>query len=252
MIRLLSTIVMICWGVSCAIAQDLPKTILNIKPGIVGVGTYQPARKPEVKLKGTGFAILNGTYILTNYHVIDGPLNKTYREELSVFYGIGFNPQVIAVEVIKTDRKYDLALLKMKSDKAITPLKLHAPNEAMEGLNIAFTGYPIGAVLGLYPVTHRGIISAISPVAIKTETGQNLSPHVIKALEDPYYIFQLDAIAYPGNSGSPVYIQETGEVVGILNSVYIKSSRENLLSDPSGISYAVPVKYIQEFLEGVR
>ena len=59
------------------------------------------------------------------------------------------------------------------------------------------------------------------------------------------------AIAYPGNSGSPVYHPATGEVIAILNSVYVKKSRENILKQPSGISYAIPSRFIQNLLQRI-
>ena len=71
---------------------------------------------------------------------------------------------------------------------------------------------------------------------------------MIKRLRDPYDVFQLDATAYPGNSGSPLYIPETGEVVGVINKVFVKESKEAVLEKPSGITYAIPVRYVKELL----
>jgi S1-C subfamily serine protease len=59
-------------------------------------------------------------------------------------------------------------------------------------------------------------------------------------------IYQLDITAYPGNSGSPLYSAENGEVLGILNKVFVKESKETVLEKPSGISYAIPIKYLVE------
>ena len=64
-------------------------------------------------------------------------------------------------------------------------------------------------------------------------------------------VLQLDATAYPGNSGSPVYLPDTGEVVGILSSVFVKESKERVLSDPSGISYAIPIQHAQKLLKRI-
>ena len=61
--------------------------------------------------------------------------------------------------------------------------------------------------------------------------------------------FQLDAIAYPGNSGSPLFEPETGHVIGILNMVFVKETKENVLSKPSGISYAIPVRYLRALID---
>ena len=50
----------------------------------------------------------------------------------------------------------------------------------------------------------------------------------------------------PGNSGSPLYAADSGEVIGILNKVFVKESKETVLEKPSGISYAIPVKYLTQ------
>jgi serine protease Do len=61
-------------------------------------------------------------------------------------------------------------------------------------------------------------------------------------------VFQLDATAFPGNSGSPLYDPATGEVVGILNMVFVKGTKESALTQPSGISYAIPSNFLIELL----
>ena len=40
-----------------------------------------------------------------------------------------------------------------------------------------------------------------------------------------------------------------GPVLGVLNMVLVKSSRESLLSQPSGISYAIPVQHLRALIE---
>ena len=44
----------------------------------------------------------------------------------------------------------------------------------------------------------------------------------------------------------------TGEVIGVLNMVFVKSTKESVLSDPSGISYAIPVEYLHKLLAQLR
>jgi len=63
-----------------------------------------------------------------------------------------------------------------------------------------------------------------------------------------YDVYQLDITAFPGNSGSPLYNAETGQVEGILNSVTVKGTKENALTKPSGISFAIPVIYLHDLL----
>ena len=70
--------------------------------------------------------------------------------------------------------------------------------------------------------------------------------------EGTFPVFQLDATAYPGQSGSPLYDGASGEVVGIINMVLVKSTRESALSQPSGISYAIPSRALIELLARVK
>jgi serine protease Do len=67
-----------------------------------------------------------------------------------------------------------------------------------------------------------------------------------------YAIFQLDGTAYPGNSGSPVYHPQSGLVIGIVNSVFVRGSRESALTHPSGLTYAIPAEKLKELLETIR
>ena len=76
-----------------------------------------------------------------------------------------------------------------------------------------------------------------------------LNEKVIRAVKSGRYdVYQLDATAYPGNSGSPVFDAESGVVIGIINMVFIKSTREAALSQPSGISYAIPAIHLKELM----
>ena len=116
---------------------------------------------------------------------------------------------------------------------------------------IAITDVP--NVLGMTPVTHRGIVSAITPIGIPQANSRSLDPALIRRLaNDVFRVYQLDATAYPGNSGSPLYDPASGEVVGVMNMVFVKSTKENVLSDPSGISYAIPVEYLQRLLADLK
>ena len=83
-------------------------------------------------------------------------------------------------------------------------------------------------------------------------SGRALDNATISRLRETYIVFQLDAIAYPGNSGSPLYDPETGEVYGIVNSVFVKTTKERILVEPSGISYAIPIRYAKALLEAAN
>jgi len=64
-------------------------------------------------------------------------------------------------------------------------------------------------------------------------------------------IFQLDATAYPGHSGSPLYDVDSGEVIGVLN-MSVKMTKDAAVGQATGISFAVPIQYVQELMRGLR
>jgi serine protease Do len=94
------------------------------------------------------------------------------------------------------------------------------------------------------------MISSITPIALPPPTAQGLNERAIRSLrEGSFDIFQLDATAYPGNSGGPLFDADTGEVLGVINMVFIKGSKESALTHPSGITYAIPGKFVTQMLE---
>jgi serine protease Do len=235
-------------------AGSLPDVIDKIRGSIVGVGTAYPSRQPNIKgkpssLNATGFVVGNGLQIITNAHVIPKKLDVDNKQTLAVFSGRGKTVRVHPARVVDIDKEHDLVLLEIQG-APLPALVLGDSVSVREGQKIAFTGFPIGAVLGLYPVTHRGIVSVIVPMAQPADTSRTLTAAQLKHMRNPFTVFQLDATAYPGNSGSPVYEPDTGQVVGVLNSVFIKESRESILQKPSGISYAIPVEHVARLLRG--
>ena len=232
----------------CAQAGSLTDTIKQVKPSIVGVGTYQVTRRPPAQLRGTGFAVADGRHVITNAHVlpeiVDG---KGKGERLTVFVGRGEKVDAVTARAVALDKEHDLAVLEMER-RTLPPLTLGSSNTVQEGRAIAFTGFPIGSVLGLHPVTHTGIVSAVTPIVTPMPSAKLLNPKLIRQMRRPYEVFQLDATAYPGNSGSPVFDPDTGEVLGVVNKVFVQGAKEAVLEKPSGITYAIPIQYGKELL----
>jgi serine protease Do len=108
-------------------------------------------------------------------------------------------------------------------------------------------------VLGMAPVTHRGIVAAVTRAMLPPPDSRLLTPRALLTLrEGPVTIYQLDATAYPGNSGGPLLDADSGEVIGVVNMVMVKNTKESALSQPTGISYAIPVRFVRELLEAPR
>ena len=234
---------------------ELADVIDSVRPSIVGIGTIYPVRQSSTEsqpnqLLGTGFVVGDGSVIATNYHVLPEQLDTENHQILAVFIGRGATARARPAELIAEDREHDLALLRIEGEP-LPAMTFAEADQVREGEKVVFTGFPIGAVLGLYPVSHRGIVSSITPAARPADQGSRLSAAQVRRLRYPFNVFQLDAIAYPGNSGSPVYRESNGEVIGVLNSVFVKESREAALERPSGISYAIPVNWLKSLLEGL-
>lgn len=221
-------------------ATSLPQTIASIKPSIVAIAIEDPVGPTRFRLLGTGFAVKDGSSIVTNAHMFQPTLSGQQR--FVVLSGSGDKTQNHAILKQKVFGHIDLAILKIEAK--LPPLSLAADQLTAEGTDLAFTGYPITDVLGLFPATHRATLSAVAPIVIPQISSQSISAEMVRLLRDPILIYQLDATAYPGNSGSPLYDISNGQVVGIINMVYIKRTKEAVLTDPSGISYAVPVHYL--------
>jgi len=230
------------------LAADYSDIITKVKPGVVALGNYQPLRQPAIRFIGTGFVVADGRHIITNAHNIPDFLDPDKNESLVVVVPGEDRKKIRIATVIKRDNQHDVALLKF-SDSALAPLSLGNSSAVKEGQEYLLSGFPIGSVLGYHVVTHKAMVSAITPVVQPVNNSKQLNPRLIKRMQTGFEVFQLDAIAYPGSSGSPVYNTETGEVIGVLNSVFVKGTKESMLENPSGISYAIPVFYAQELLQ---
>jgi S1-C subfamily serine protease len=226
----------------------LPETIARIKESIVGIGTYEKMRRPPAIVFATGFAVLDGKHVITNAHAIPEKLDAKHKEFLALFIGQGQDAAVLQADVAAIDEDHDLCLLSFEG-KALPPMTLGDNSKVKEGEIYAFTGYPIGAVLGLYAATHRGMVSAVTPIAIPSNAIRPLDKSLANRLQSPYTVYQLDATAYPGNSGSPLYDVNNGKVIGIINKVFVQGTKENAITDPSGITYAIPVQHVRKLLD---
>jgi serine protease Do len=227
---------------------DLPQTIEKVRASVVGVGTYQKTRSPAMNMLGTGFVVGDGLHVITNAHVKPPFLDTERKEFLVVVTGRGKEVQIREVEEVASDPDHDVAVLKIKG-APLPPLTLGDPGDVREGQQYAFTGFPIGAILGLYHVTHRATVSSLTPIVIPSRGSKDLDVKSVTRLRKAFDVFQLDATAYPGNSGSPLYDPESGRVIGVLNMVFVKQTKENVLSDPSGIAYAIPISHVTDLLK---
>lgn len=230
-------------------AADFPATIAAVKPAVVGIGSYMRTRSPAIAFVATGFVVGDGLSVITNAHAVAPLLDIENKETLGVVVKNGDKVDFRPATLAGIDKAHDLAHLRL-AGAPLPALTLGNANTLVEGQNLAFTGFPLGMVLGLHHVSHRATLGAITPIVIPAANSSKLDPRAIAALQRaPFVVFQLDGTAYPGNSGSPVYDPETGIVYAVINMVFVKGLKETAITHPSGITYAIPATYVRELLQ---
>jgi len=166
---------------------------------------------------GSGFIIDRDGFILTNNHVVE----KTDEIKVKLANGKEYD-----AEIIGRDPKTDLALIRIKTDKPLTPLPLGDSEKLEVGEWVVAIGNPFG--LG-HTVT-AGIVSAKY-----RQLGAGAYDNFI----------QTDASINPGNSGGPL-LNTQGEVVGINSAIY-SGSGGNI-----GIGFAIPVNMAKDLLPQLK
>lgn len=233
-----------------ATSAPTQEVIQRVKSSVVAVGTYLPTRAPQHQVRGTGFVVGDGNLVVTNGHVLMPRIDEAKMETYVVFVpgGPAGKVQRRTATRVALAPEYDLAVLRIEGPP-LPALQVKDSDSVREGDLLFLTGFPLGEILGLFPATHRAMVSAITPIAIPTAGAQQLDGKAIRRLHaGAFSIFQFDGTAYPGNSGSPLYDPETGEVVAVVNMVFVKGLKEFAITNPSGIGYAIPAKHLRELL----
>jgi S1-C subfamily serine protease len=236
---------------------DLRSLVARSRASVLPVGTYSATASPRFGFRGSGFVVGDGSLVVTNAHVLPA------LTEAELGAGAGARLAVLAqtaapgreagdlrfATIAAQDKALDLAVLRIDG-VPLPALPLAVAEQAAEGQPIALLGFPVGGALGFAPVTHRGIVASVTTLALPAPTAAHLDPRALARLRaGNLQALQLDATAYPGNSGGPVLDAATGDVIGIVNMVLVRGSRETALSAPTGITYAIPVRYLRSLLE---
>ncbi len=176
-----------------------------------------PKQRQQPSLaQGSGFVITEDGYVVTNNHVIDSAseIQVTFDED-----------NKHDAELVGTDPRTDLALLKIKSDGEKFPFVKFANKPARVGDWVIAVGNPFG----LGGTVTAGILSALS-----RDIGSG-----------PYDFIQIDAAVNRGNSGGPTF-NLNGEVIGV-NTAIFSPSGGNV-----GIAFAVPANTATEVINQLR
>lgn len=239
------------WAASSVCPASLADLVARTKPSVCAVGTFSALDSPRFGFRGTGFFVGDGTLVATCWHVLPDmtPSGRQNLTSLAVqLTQADGSLEIREVELLSSSRLHDLALLRLKGRPG-PPLPLAPAGAVREGQDVALIGFPIGGTLGFTPVTHRGIVASIVASALPSLNARRLDEgNVARLREGSFELLQLDATAYPGNSGGPLLDADQGTVIGVVNMVLIKGNRESALSQPTGITYAVPVRYLHDLM----
>ena len=227
--------------------EPFVRSVASLGGSVVGIGSYHRRDRPSIRYLGSGFVVHDGSMIATNQHVV-AALRKDNREpSLRVFFPNSPTRRGYPAAVLREDKLHDVALLTFEGPPG--PAVSLAPDAApRQGQSVGVLGYPIGLKLGLVPAAHRGVVAAVVPAVLPLPTGARMTPQLREAIENPYNLYQLDMVVYPGNSGSPLFDAYTADVIGIINKTLAGKTREHLLEKPTGIGYAVPVRWIHRLI----
>src|ERR1700743_918974 len=161
--------------------------------GFRGQNGMMPQRHQVITGEGSGFFISADGYAVTNNHVVD------HAQSVKVTTDDG---TVYTAKVIGTDKKTDLALIKVDAKKDFTFVKF-ADTPPRVGDWVVAVGNPFG----LGGTVTAGIVSA---------RGRDIGA-------GPYddYV-QIDAPINKGNSGGPAF-DTSGNVIGVNTAIYSPS-----------------------------
>ena len=163
---------------------------------------------------GSGFVISDDGYIVTNYHVISGASNVSV-----VIPGYG---EPIEAEVVGTDSKMDIAVLKVITEEKLPHIILGDSDLLQVGELAVAIGNPFGELAGTVTV---GVISALNREITIDST--------------VYTLLQTDASINSGNSGGPL-VNSYGEVIGVTNAK---------MNSAEGIGFAIPINNVKSIIE---
>lgn len=170
----------------------------------------------DIQSNGTGFAVTENGYIITNNHVVEGTESITVTD---------YNGNEYAAKLIGSEPKNDVAVIKI--DAKTVAVTLGFSSELKVGDDIMIIGNALGELS--YTFTD-GIVSHLSR-AVNLESGKTIN------------MFQTNAAINNGNSGGPVY-NMNGEVVGIASAKYASEKIE-------GLGFCIPIDDVKGMITDI-
>ncbi|MEV0529801.1 trypsin-like peptidase domain-containing protein [Streptomyces sp. NPDC050439] len=227
-----------------------------VSPSIVEIS----AKSGSGEATGSGVIITKDGEIITNNHVISGASSVKVTTNDGKTYD---------AEVVGTDSKKDLALIKLKDASGLKPASLGNSDNVKIGDDVVAIGSPEG----LTGTVTSGIISALDrDVTVSTDEDQGQQQQQqgggnwpfeyggeqfngdTGSSKTTYKALQTDASLNPGNSGGAL-IDMNGNIVGINSAMYSPSSSQAGSESGSGsvgLGFAIPINTVKADLDTLR
>jgi serine protease Do len=174
-------------------------------------GIPRPEGKQRRQGIGSGVIIDTRGYILTNNHVVED------ADEIKVVFS---DDSEIPAEVVGTDPKTDVAVIKLKPGNHKVPVLKPVTLGDSDKLEVGEWVMAIGSPFGLKQTVSAGIVSAVG----RGNMG-------ITDYED---FVQTDAAINPGNSGGPL-VNLNGALVGVNTAIASRTGGSQ------GVGFAIPI-----------
>lgn len=194
------------------IVEKMKMAVVNIhSERTVAASADDPFRGSQlqaqrVKGMGTGIVLDPRGYVVTNYHVIDDI--QSIRVTLS-------DGRTVPARVIATDKKADLALVKIDPTTALPVVNLGTATDLLDAETVIAIGNAFG-------YEHSASVGHVAYKSRDVSLNKEISYQGL---------IQTTAPINPGNSGGPLF-NKKGELVGV--NVAIRAGAQN-------IAFAIPV-----------
>ncbi|PCH60182.1 MAG: serine peptidase [Gammaproteobacteria bacterium] len=180
-------------------------------------GRGESLQESRPRSLGSGFIFDKSGLVLTNHHVVEGADEVIVR--------LSDRREFIA-EVIGSDKRSDIAVLKINADEDLPVVEIGSPDDLQVGEWVLAIGSPFGFD---YTVT-AGIVSAKS----RSLPSENYVPFI-----------QTDVAINPGNSGGPLFNLK-GQVVGVNAQIFSRTGGF------MGLSFSIPIDLAVEVSDQLR
>ena len=176
-------------------------------------------------VSGSGFVISSNateSYILTNYHVINGV------SDITVFFADG---KSYDATLVGGEEENDIAVLQIDRGN-LRPVVLGDSDAISVGENV----YAIGNPLGELTFTFTGGYVSAKDRSVTMSDGTVMN------------MIQTDTAINSGNSGGPLF-DKYGQVVGIVSAKL--SSSSNSKASVEGLGFAIPINDVKDMVTSI-